>query len=259
MIKGSKHSEETKRKMSETKKGKHYSPKTEFKKGHKINYTINLERRYSADWRKKVSKTWFRKGNIPWSKGKEMSLETKRKLSKALKGHKAWNKGKAMPEEMKKKLSEINKGKRPSPRTEFKKGQYRGSKNPAKRIEVRRKISEAKKGKPLFSMRGKNHPRWKGKSASINERLRKRIEYKLWREAVFSRDNWICQKCGQRGGKLNAHHLRNFADVAESRTLIENGITLCKKCHIEFHKIYGIKNNIEERYKDFFNILHNRN
>ena len=52
-----------------------------------------------------------------------------------------------MPEEIKKKLSEINKGKHFSHKTEFKKGQYKGSKNPAKKIEIRRKISKAKKGR----------------------------------------------------------------------------------------------------------------
>ncbi len=48
IIKGSKHLEEAKRRMSEIKKGKYYSPKTEFKKGHKLN----LGRRHSENWRK---------------------------------------------------------------------------------------------------------------------------------------------------------------------------------------------------------------
>ncbi|MBU0476783.1 HNH endonuclease [Patescibacteria group bacterium] len=251
MIKGSHHSKEAKRKMSEGKKGKHYSPKTEFKRGSKIN----LGRKHSEDWRKKVSKGWFKKGSVPWSKGKEMSVETKRKLSKALKGRKAWNKGKEMPEEIKNKLRGLSKGRHFSPRTEFKKGQNKGDENPARRPEVRRKISKAKKGKPLFNLRGKNHPRWRGQSASINERFRRRIEYRLWREAVFNRDNWTCQKCGKRGGKINIHHLHNFADYPDLRISIENGIALCKKCHIEFHKIYGVKNNTKEKFKDFLNIL----
>lgn len=33
------HTKEARTKMSECKKGKHYSPNTEFKKGHKINVT----------------------------------------------------------------------------------------------------------------------------------------------------------------------------------------------------------------------------
>jgi len=238
--------------MRKAKKGKHYSPKTKFKKGNKVR----LNRKYSGEWREKVSQTWFQKGNIPWNKGKEMSAETKRKLSKALKGHEPWNKGKEMPEEIKKKLSEINKGKHLSPKTEFKRGQYKGDKNPAKKIEIRKKISKAKKGKPHFNQRGENHGNWKGGITPKNERIRKRIEYKLWREAVFTRDNWTCQKCRARGGKLVSHHLHNFADFSKLRTSIENGITLCKKCHMEFHKIYGLKNSTKEKFEEFFSVFH---
>lgn len=53
---------------------------------------------------------------------------------------------------------------------------------------------------------------------------------RLWREAVFARDNWTCQKCKIMGGELNPHHIKNFAECPELRTSIENGITLCEKC-----------------------------
>jgi 5-methylcytosine-specific restriction endonuclease McrA len=247
MLKGSKHPEEAKKKMSETKKGKHYSPKTEFKKGYKPYWKID----YSEEWRKKVSKGWFKKGNVPWTKGKKMSAETKRKLSKDLRGRRPWNKGQEMPEETKRKLSKLLKGRRRSPKTEFKKSQHKGSKNPAKKIEIRRKISKAKKGKPHFNQRGENHANWKGGITPKNEKIRKALEYKLWREAVFTRDNWSCQKCGKKGGKLVSHHLYNFADFLELRTSIENGITLCKKCNMEFHKTYGLKNNTKEKFEEF--------
>ena len=44
--------------------------------------------RYSKEWRKKVSKSWFKKGLSPHNKGIPMSLNSKRKLSKSLKGKK---------------------------------------------------------------------------------------------------------------------------------------------------------------------------
>jgi len=89
----------------------------------------------------------------------------------------------------------------------------------------------------------------------MNERLRRRIEYKLWRRAIFVRDNWTCKKCGEKRGKLNVHHLYNFADYPDLRTSIENGITLCEKCHREFHRICGTKNNTKIELERFINTL----
>lgn len=63
----------------------------------------------------------------------------------------------------------------------------------------------------------------------------------------MERDNFTCQKCKIQGGKLEIHHINNFADFEELRTAISNGITFCKNCHKEFHKKYGIKNNTKEQ------------
>jgi hypothetical protein len=247
MKKGARHSKEAKAKMRTTKKGRHFSPKTEFQRGHEIN----LGRTRSDETKKKISKTWFRDGDIPWNRGKKPSLETRRKLSEALRGRKAWNKGKKLPEDVKKKLSELAKGKHWSPKTEFKKGQYAGAKNPAKRMSVRRKIREAKIGRPHLNQRGENHPNWKGGITPPNEKLRRTLKYKTWRRAVFARDNWTCQKCKQRGATLHAHHFHNFATHFLHRTSVQNGITLCKTCHTKFHKTYGIKNNTKEEFEEF--------
>lgn len=81
--------------------------------------------------------------------------------------------------------------------------------------------------------------------------IRGSIEMKLWKDAVFARDNWTCQKTGIRGIKFNCHHICNFADYPELRTSIENGITLSEKSHREFHKIYGKKNNTREQLEEF--------
>lgn len=64
-------SEEGKQHLSEVRRGKHYSPLTEFKKG---------ERR----WLKNLMK--WREKNGPWNKGKQLSAEHKRKLSLVRKG-----------------------------------------------------------------------------------------------------------------------------------------------------------------------------
>ena len=31
-------------------------------------------------------------------------------------------------------------------------------------------------------------------------------EWRAWREFIFKRDDYTCQECGQRGGKIEAHH-----------------------------------------------------
>lgn len=65
--------------------------------------------------------------------------------------------------------------------------------------------------------------------------IRRSAEYKEWRKAVFERDNYTCQLCGVRGVKLNAHHKKPFAFFPDQRTVIENGITLCERCHKKVH------------------------
>ena len=72
--------EETKRKMSEARKGKHHSDET----------------------RKKMSEA---------KKGQPKSEEHKRKLSEVQKGKEPWNKGKVLSEDTKRRLSEVFKGK----------------------------------------------------------------------------------------------------------------------------------------------------
>jgi 5-methylcytosine-specific restriction endonuclease McrA len=95
---------------------------------------------------------------------------------------------------------------------------------------------------------------WKGGLTSITSKIRHNLKYSDWRLKVFERDNFICQKCGQRGGKLHAHHIKPFSQILEelkqqyplldlydvammSKELwdISNGITLCEKCHKKIH------------------------
>lgn len=92
------------------------------------------------------------------------------------------------------------------------------------------------------SIARKNHD-WGVLKTPEKELIRKSIEVRLWREAVFARDSWTCQKCKNRGGNINSHHIENFSENPQLRTAIDNGVTLCQKCHIEFHKIFGKKTN----------------
>jgi hypothetical protein len=73
----------------------------------------------------------------------------------------------------------------------------------------------------------------------------------VWRKSIYKRDNYICQICHHKGGSLNAHHLMNYDKYVELRFDIDNGITLCKKCHNSFHKTYGRKNNTKKQFEEY--------
>ncbi len=93
--------------------------------------------------------------------------------------------------------------------------------------EWRQKLSESHKGKNM----GELHWNFKGYPNGERNKLMVRIEYKLWREAVFKRDNYTCQICNQYSGYLEADHIKPWAVYPELRYAIDNGQTLCKNCH----------------------------
>ena len=83
---------------------------------------------------------------------------------------------------------------------------------------------------------GKNNPNWKGGVTPLIHKIRNSKEMANWRNSVFTRDNWTCQKCGVRSSKnkyvyIEAHHIKPFATFPELRFEITNGMTLCKECH----------------------------
>lgn len=72
-----------------------------------------------------------------------------------------------------------------------------------------------------------------------------------WRKGVYRKDNYTCRICNKRGGHLNAHHLYSWSAFPDKRFNIDNGVTLCRKCHKKFHSAYGIKNNTREQFESF--------
>jgi 5-methylcytosine-specific restriction endonuclease McrA len=76
-------------------------------------------------------------------------------------------------------------------------------------------------------------------------------EFMAWSLAVRERDKHTCQCCGsrQRNRRLYnvAHHIESWDINEDKRFLIDNGLTLCKRCHKKFHKTYGFgKNNSKQ-------------
>ena len=77
------------------------------------------------------------------------------------------------------------------------------------------------------------HNNYKGGITAINEKIRKSLEMKFWRESGFKRDDYTCQACRKRGGELQADHELPFALYPDLRFEILNGRTLCKPCHLK--------------------------
>lgn len=66
---------------------------------------------------------------------------------------------------------------------------------------------------------------------------------KEWRLNVFERDGYKCQHCGCDDiCKLHAHHIIGWFENENLRLDINNGLTLCRSCHLRHHMT--IKSNL---------------
>lgn len=147
-----------------------------------------------------TGRTHFKKGYTPWNKG----LKGDRRLGGAPKGHshgfkkgyKPWNKGKM--------------------------GLF--------------KWSEAEKLAIQKRQLGECNSNWNGGTSGERQLASGKRDYILWRTAVFMRDNYTCQECGDKSSKdhrvtLNADHIKPWALYPDLRYAIDNGRTLCVDCH----------------------------
>ena len=181
----------------------------------------------------------FQKGH-KINKGKKYSKKRKSKISATLRGR-------IFTKKWKKKLSLSHKGKKQSEITKKKISKTVLGK--AKPWLKGKKPWNYQKKSPQTS--GKKNGNWKGGITPKNHKTRTSLEMKLWKKACLERDNFTDQKTEIRGGELEVHHINNFADFPEIRFAIDNGITLSKKSHKDFHKKYGSKNNTREQLQEF--------
>ena len=149
-------------------------------------------------------------------KGFKHSDETKLKIGLA-------NSGRKFSDEIKKKMSLACFGRKQSSETIAKRiAKTTGMK---RTLEFRQKLSESRKREKCNF--------WQGGKTEINKIIRMSLAFRLWREAVFTRDNWTCVWCGKRGGELNPDHIKPFASYPKLRFEISNGRTLCRTCHMK--------------------------
>jgi len=87
--------------------------------------------------------------------------------------------------------------------------------------------------------KGKENPNWKGGVTPLNELLRRRSKWKIWREAVFLRDNFTCQNkdcdfCNNKiGVMLHPHHIKPLSLYPKLIFRVDNGITYCAEFHLK--------------------------
>lgn len=201
-----------------------------------FKHTIETKRKISEAQKIIMKESW-------------QDLQYRQKMSKARKGRVAWNKGLTKETDKRVKQQAINKRNGINKICSFCGNDFYVSgcrKNKAKFCSYGC-YWEDRIGKYV----GENSGAWKGGTTSLYDQIRTCSKNLKWIKGVFERDNYTCQKCGDnKGGNLNAHHIKYFGKIIEKYKIktfeqaleceelwnINNGRTLCKKCHIKIHK-----------------------
>lgn len=184
-----------------------------FQKGHKVS---------------QATRDKLRAANL----GKKHSLETRKKITKIVRNRSA---------ETRKKIGIASRNISNETRLKMSRSKL-GTK---RTLETRLKISK--------STQGSQSRLWKGGITELRKAIRQLLQYRQWISDCFTRDDFTCQKCFERGGRLNAHHIKHFSDILDENGIdtvekaiqcvelwnINNGKTLCKKCHELIHKNNG--------------------
>ena len=94
-------------------------------------------------------------------------------------------------------------------------------------VETRKKMSDS-------HPKGELSPIWRKDRTEhwLNKDRRSNLDYKLWRESVFSRDEFKCRIADKNCvNYMEAHHILSWREYPELRYQITNGITLCRSHH----------------------------
>lgn len=116
-------------------------------------------------------------------------------------------------------------------------------------VETKQKLSKIRRemGSMPPHYTGEEHPRWIKERTKVLEkhRIRGKIEWKIWRTDVFTRDDFTCQECKVKGGQLEPHHIVPIRSDMNLLFNTNNGITLCRPCH---QKTIWKESDFAERY-----------
>lgn len=184
----------------------------------------------------------------PSRKGTKLTEAHKLKIVDALKGN-TWNRGRKHSKE-----SSVLKSQNSA---KYWSGKVRGPQSE----ETVAKRSVALKGKlrpdarerwltnhPTKGRFGSDHPRWvEEKKRPVYKAIRQLHQYKEWRMAVFTRDNFMCVLCQSKGYIEADHYPIRFVDILRNNKVehlddaimcqelweTSNGRALCKPCHLQ--------------------------
>ena len=170
------------------------------------------------------------------NKGKLMSLVARKNMSDAKKRD-----GTRPPSNIGKKFSDKHKQKISDA--------LKGNKN-----SLGKKQSKKSNKKRSIALRGEKGSNWQGGKTKLQTIIRGSFKYRQWRSDVFTKDDFTCQYCGRRGCYLEAHHLDEFSNIIDRYKIksfeeaqnceelwnINNGQTLCRKCHDKTKRKKGV-------------------
>lgn len=227
-----------------------------FQKGNKVVHSLATLRKMSESqlgernhrYGKKNTKEHNLKVSIAL-KGKKKPLRTEehnRKISLSKIGCASWNKGKKLSLKHRKNLSISHIGQ------SFLKG---------RKFPERCGENHPMWGKKNISITGVLNRSWKGGITSLTKKIRASARSIIWRDKIFQRDDWTCQNCKEKGGKLNADHIKEFSIIFQENKIkslddaykcdelwdLNNGKTLCKECHTEKTRLF-MRINWENQY-----------
>jgi len=212
----------------------------------------------------------FIKGVSPWNKGikyddnqkinivQANKSDIKRKKQSKSISNRIQELGYRYTEEQKKKISDTCKRKGIKPKEPF---IGIGENNPSfgkpVSMETRKKISNKLTGRKdstearINKQKGQKE-RFKDHVYKTEpcENIRKILEWRLWREFVFERDNYTCQECGNKGIYLEPHHIIPIRESISRVFDINNGIALCRPCH---QKTFRKEKLFEDKYSQIAN------
>ena len=149
------------------------------------------------------------------------------------------------------------KGRSPLPQA-FKKGEINGPKKNPKSQETIEKLRIAQR---KVNRRGEASPLWKGGCKTERRKDMGSWEYKEWRRLVFERDKFTCKFCNDNKLYLHADHIKSYADYPELRYNVDNGETLCYRCHykrtfpnIFFNEENALRWGTPKKYRSIYKI-----